>query len=46
LSRELHALVPHARLELIADAGHLTNIEQPAAFNRLLDAFVDQVDGA
>lgn len=46
LSRELHALVPHARLELIAAAGHLTNIEQPAAFNRLLDAFLDQIDRA
>ena len=39
LSRELQALVPGSRLELIAGAGHLTNFEKPAEFNRLLEAF-------
>ena len=40
LSRELHRLIPHSRLEMIAKAGHLTNIEQPAEFNRLLEKFI------
>jgi 3-oxoadipate enol-lactonase len=46
LSRELHRLIPHAQFELIAGAGHLTNIEQPQAFNRLLDSFLERVDRA
>jgi 3-oxoadipate enol-lactonase len=34
--RELQALLPAARLEVIADAGHLPNIDQPEAFNAAL----------
>jgi 3-oxoadipate enol-lactonase len=34
--RELQSLVPGAKLEVIADAGHLPNIEQPEAFNAAL----------
>lgn len=34
--RALQALVPGAKLEVIADAGHLPNIEQPEAFNAAL----------
>ncbi|MBL0422812.1 alpha/beta fold hydrolase [Ramlibacter sp. AW1] len=34
--RDLQALVPGARLEVIEDAGHLPNVEQPAAFNAAL----------
>jgi 3-oxoadipate enol-lactonase len=40
LSRELAALIPGARLELVAAAGHLTNIEQPRAFNQLVADFI------
>ena len=40
LSRELSALVPGARLELIAGAGHLSNLEKPDEFNRILDEFL------
>jgi len=36
--------VPHARLEVIDDAGHVPMWEQPAAFNRALLAFIDDVD--
>ena len=40
LSEELHAMIPGSRLEMIADAGHLTNLEQPAEFNRIVEAFI------
>ena len=44
LSRELHKLIPHACLELILRAGHLTNLEQPNEFNRLVDDFLASAD--
>lgn len=34
----LTGLIPGAQLETIADAGHLPNLEQPAAFNAVLAA--------
>ena len=34
--RELQAAIPGAVLELVADAGHLPNIDQPAAFDAAL----------
>ena len=40
LSEGLHRLIPHSRLEIMPDAGHLTNIEQVEAFNRRLEEFV------
>ena len=40
LSQELHAMIPGSRLEMIAGAGHLTNLEKPAEFNRLIEAFI------
>ena len=43
LSEELAALIPGARLETIADAGHLANIEQPAAFNAAIDRFLSEI---
>lgn len=45
LSEELAAAIPGARLEVIAGAGHIANLEQPAAFNRLVDAFLAEVEG-
>jgi 3-oxoadipate enol-lactonase len=44
LSRELHAMIPGSRLEMIASAGHLTNLERPDEFNRLLDDFLGGVE--
>lgn len=37
--------VPRAdvRFEVIADAGHLCNVEQPAAYNRALNEFLDRL---
>lgn len=46
LSDELHALIAGSRLEWIAGAGHLTNLEQPAVFNRLVGAFIAEVERA
>ena len=35
---------PAVRLEAIAGAGHLANLEQPAAFNRAVDLFIAALD--
>jgi 3-oxoadipate enol-lactonase len=40
LSRELVELIPEARYEEIAGAGHLSNLEQPDEFNRILEEFI------
>jgi 3-oxoadipate enol-lactonase len=39
--REMAAAMPDARFEAIEAAGHLPNIEQPAAFDRVLSAFLE-----
>jgi 3-oxoadipate enol-lactonase len=44
LSRELTQLIPGAHCELIERSGHLTNFEQPDAFNTLVRAFIRGVD--
>jgi pimeloyl-ACP methyl ester carboxylesterase len=45
-SREIAAAVPGARLELLADCGHLLTLEQPEAVNRLLLDWLAVIDGA
>jgi 3-oxoadipate enol-lactonase len=40
MCRELAARIPGAKLTVIDDAGHLPNIEQPAAFNTAVIAFL------
>jgi len=40
LSKELAELIPRARYEEIARAGHLSNLEQPGPFNRIVGEFV------
>lgn len=40
-SEELAAAIPGARLEVVADAGHLANVEQPDAVTDLLRAHLD-----
>jgi 3-oxoadipate enol-lactonase len=42
LSEELASLIPGARLERIAKAGHLANAEQPEAFNAAIESFLSQ----
>lgn len=44
LSLALTQLIPGARSELIEGAGHLSNFEQPDAFNALVGAFIGGVD--
>ena len=40
LSEQLAALIPGAKLALIASAGHLANLEQQLAFNSAIDCFL------
>ncbi len=44
LSEELTSLIPGAQLSLIHGAGHLSNIEQPGAFNRAVAEFLRAVE--
>lgn len=39
-ARAMHEAIPKSRLEVIPEAGHLSNLERPAAFNRALSDFV------
>jgi 3-oxoadipate enol-lactonase len=40
LSEEIVRTAPHARLEVIAGAAHLANLDQPAAFQAVVDRFI------
>lgn len=42
-ARTLAAAIPDSTLETIPGAGHLSNLENPDAFNRALSAFLDRV---
>lgn len=44
LSEELAGIIPGARMELIAAAGHLSNAEQPKAFNAAIDRFLVEIE--
>jgi 3-oxoadipate enol-lactonase len=44
LSNELLDLIPQARMQVIAGAGHLTNLEKPREFNRCVDEFLDGIE--
>jgi pimeloyl-ACP methyl ester carboxylesterase len=39
----MQRLIPGARLEVLAGAGHLPNLEQPAAFNALFKEFMSSI---
>jgi len=41
-SKLMQREIKGSRLELIEDAGHVSNLEQPAHFNRVLKQFLDQ----
>jgi 2-succinyl-6-hydroxy-2,4-cyclohexadiene-1-carboxylate synthase len=43
IGREMQALVPHARLEIVPDAGHNVHLERPEIFNKLVLNFLDEV---
>ena len=40
-SRQIAEAIPGARLETVPGAGHIANLDRPAAFNRLLAGFLD-----
>jgi pimeloyl-ACP methyl ester carboxylesterase len=40
LARKIADQIPEARLEIIDGAGHLSNIEQPGAFNQVVLDFL------
>ena len=42
----LHRLIDGSKMVVLRDAAHLSNIEQPAAFNNAVRTFVDSVDQA
>jgi 3-oxoadipate enol-lactonase len=44
LSTSLTRMIPGAHYEPIENAGHLSNLEQPAAFNTIVGAFIRGVD--
>ncbi len=41
-ARSMHAMIPGSRLEIVAHAGHLPNLEQPQIFNDILRSFISQ----
>jgi 3-oxoadipate enol-lactonase len=40
LAESLHAAIPHSELEIIAGAGHLSNMDTPDVFNDRLERFL------
>ena len=41
----IHRMIDGSEMVIVEDAAHLSNIEQPEAFNGALRAFIDRVDG-
>jgi 3-oxoadipate enol-lactonase len=44
--RFLAERIPHSRLEVIADSGHATPVDQPEVFNRVVLQFLEQIEPA
>jgi pimeloyl-ACP methyl ester carboxylesterase len=44
-TREWAANIPESQLAVIAGAGHVSNLEQPSAFDDLLIGFIDALPG-
>lgn len=42
----IHRMIDGSQMVILEDAAHLSNIEQPKAFNQALRAFIDRVDYA
>jgi 3-oxoadipate enol-lactonase len=45
MARAIHAALPSAELAILRSASHLSNMEQPEEFNRVLFRFLDRVTG-
>jgi 3-oxoadipate enol-lactonase len=44
MAQTLHRHLPRSQLTVIPDAGHLSNLEQPEAFNAALERFLETRD--
>jgi pimeloyl-ACP methyl ester carboxylesterase len=42
MSEQMHKDIPGSELAVISGAGHMSNMEQPAAFNEALGHFLDR----
>jgi len=42
MSRAIHQAIPGSELFVIPSASHLSNLEQPAAFNRAIAGFLNR----
>lgn len=45
MARDIHAALPSAELAILRSASHLSNLEQPEEFNRVLVRFLDKAAG-
>jgi pimeloyl-ACP methyl ester carboxylesterase len=45
-ARTMYAAVQGSRFEMLANAGHLSSVERPAAFNAVLSEFLNAVESA
>jgi 3-oxoadipate enol-lactonase len=45
MARDIHAALPSAELAILRSASHLSNLEQPEEFNRVLLRFLDKASG-
>ena len=43
VARQMHRAIPRSELAVIPHGGHLSNLEQPAAFNDAVAAFLDRL---
>lgn len=39
----IHQMISQSQFEIVADAGHLPNVEKPAEFNRIVARFLEQL---
>jgi len=44
MAQTLDRHLPRSELHVIPEAGHLSNLEQPAAFNAALERFYDKIE--
>jgi 3-oxoadipate enol-lactonase len=45
MARDIHTALPIAELAVLCRASHLSNLEQPGEFNRVLGTFLDKLSG-
>jgi pimeloyl-ACP methyl ester carboxylesterase len=45
MARDIQAALPAAELAILSRASHLSNVEQPGEFNRVLGGFLDKLTG-